>query len=127
MTGSSPVEGIWGAQTFLCTLLAGLVAMNFFEPLAHAIRGLVGENYADIVALLGLFTGLVFALRMGTEQLAPSYIQVIPMLDTIGKWGFGVITGYLTMAIFSLHCIRLPSPRHSRLQTRTKQLFRERS
>ena len=104
-------EGIWGAaQTFLCTLLAGLVAMNFFEPLAHAIRGLVGENYADIVALLGLFTGLVFALRMGTEQLAPSYIQVIPILDTIGKWGFGVITGYLTMAIFltALHTAPLP-------------------
>ena len=28
-------EGIWGAvETFLCTLLAALIAMNLFEPLA---------------------------------------------------------------------------------------------
>ena len=104
-------EGIWGAaQTFLCTLLAGLIAMNFFEPLAKSIGGLVGENYADIVALLGLFIAGVFALRMGTEQLAPSYIQVIPMLDTVGKWVFGAITGYLTMAILltALHTAPLP-------------------
>jgi hypothetical protein len=104
-------EGIWGAaQTFLCTLLAGLVAMNFFEPLANSIRGLVGDNYADIVALLGLFTALVFALRMGTEQLSLSYIQVIPMLDTVGRWAFGAITGYLTMAILltALHTAPLP-------------------
>ncbi|HEY0984851.1 MULTISPECIES: CvpA family protein [unclassified Schlesneria] len=104
-------EGIWGAaQTFLCTLLAGLVAMNFFEPLANAIRGIVGDDYADVVALLGLFTALVFALRMGTEHLAPSYIQVIPILDTVGKWGFGAITGYLTVAIFltALHTAPLP-------------------
>ena len=104
-------EGIWGAaQTFLCVLLAGLMAMNFFEPLANSIRGAVGDNYADIVALLGLFTGLVLALRMGTEQLAPSYIQVIPMLDTVGKWAFGAVTGYLTMAILltALHTAPLP-------------------
>ncbi len=104
-------EGIWGAaQTFLCTLLAGLLAMNFFEPLANSIRGLVGDNYADIVALLGLFTAFCFALRMGTEQLAPSYIQVIPMLDTVGRWAFGAVTGYLTMAILltALHTAPLP-------------------
>jgi hypothetical protein len=104
-------EGIWGAaQTFLCTLLAGLIAMNFFEPLANALRGAVGEPYADIVALLGLFVGLIFALRLGTEQLSPSYIQVIPMLDTVGRWVFGAITGYLTMAILltALHTAPLP-------------------
>ena len=104
-------EGIWGAaQTFLCTLLAGLMAMNFFEPLANSIRGVVGDNYADIVALLGLFTAFCFALRMGTEQLAPSYIQVIPMLDTVGRWAFGAVTGYLTMAILltALHTAPLP-------------------
>ena len=104
-------EGIWGAaQTFLCTLLAGLVAMNFFEPLANSLRGVVGDNYADIAALLGLFTAMVFALRMGTEQLSLSYIQVFPMLDTVGRWVFGAITGYLTMAILmtALHTAPLP-------------------
>ena len=47
-------EGIWGAvQTFLCTLLAGLLAMNFFEPLAYRLGGIVPDgNYSDIVAAL---------------------------------------------------------------------------
>ena len=104
-------EGIWGAaQTFLCTLLAGLVAMNFFEPLANMLRSFIPENYCDIVALLGLFTALLFGLRMGTEHLSPSYIQVIPMLDTAGRYAFGAITGYLTMAILltALHTAPLP-------------------
>lgn len=103
-------EGVWGAaQTFLCTLLAGLIAMNYFEPLAVQL-GMLSDDYRDVVALLGLFIGLVFGLRMGTEHLAPSYIQVIPMVDTVGRWAFGVITGYLTVAFLltSLHTAPLP-------------------
>lgn len=104
-------EGISNAtQTFMATLLAGLIAMNYFEPLALRLRTFVPESYCDIVALLGLFIGLIFALRMGTEQLAPSYIQVIPAIDTAGRWVFGAATGYLTMAILltSLHTAPLP-------------------
>lgn len=104
-------EGIWGAvQVFLCTLLAGLVAMNFFEPLAGQLRAFVPDKYCDIVALLGLFTGLTFALRMGAEYLSPSYIQVFPMLDTAGRWVAGAATGYLTMAFLltALHTAPLP-------------------
>lgn len=105
-------EGIWGAvQVFFCTLLAGLVSMNYFEPLAGQLRVFsVPDKYCDIVALLGLFTGLTFALRMGTEYLTPSYIQVIPMVDSLGRWAVGAATGYLTMAFLltSLHTTPLP-------------------
>jgi hypothetical protein len=106
-------EGICGAaQSFLCTLLAGLIAMNYFEPLANLLRGFSPgvDNYFDIVAMLGLFTAAVFALRLGTEHLAPHYIQVFPMLDTVGRYVFGAITGYLTMAILltALHTAPLP-------------------
>ncbi len=104
-------EGIWGAaQTFLCTLLAGLLAMNFFEPLAILLGAVLSDEYCDIVALLGLFIGLVFGFRMGAEQLSPSYVQVYPMLDTIGRWIAGASTGYLTMAILltALHTAPLP-------------------
>ncbi len=104
-------DGIWGAaQTFVCTLLAGLLAMNFFEPLANFLEGMLPRYYCDIVALLGLFTALTFGLRMGAEHLAPSYIQVLPMLDTAGRYVFGAITGYLTMAIMltALHTAPLP-------------------
>lgn len=103
-------EGIVGAgQIFLITLLSGLIAMNFFEPLAAQLTFLP-DSYRDFVALIGLFTILVFCMRMGAEQMAPSYIQVIPTVDSIGKWAFGAATGYLTMAILltSLHTAPLP-------------------
>ncbi len=104
-------EGIWGAaQVFLCTLISGLLAMNFFEPLANQLNAFLPDNYCDIVALLGLFIVFVCALRMGGEQIAPSYIQVVPAIDTVGRWLFGAVTGYLTMAILltSLHTAPLP-------------------
>ena len=94
-------EGMWGAvQTFLCVLLAALVAMNFFEPLAGFLDGIVPayRNYMDVIALVGLFIGLTFALRMGSEHLTPVYIGLPSTLDQVGKWLFGALTGYLTMA-----------------------------
>ena len=106
-------EGLWGAaHTFLCVLLSGLLAMNFFEPLAGFLDGILGgaKGYSDIVALIGLFTGFIFALRMGTEQLSPTFIQLPPALDQGGRWLFSVLTGYVTMAVLltSLHTAPLP-------------------
>lgn len=105
-------EGVWGAcQTFLCVLISGLMAMNYFEPAATYLRAFIPDQYSDVTALLGLFTGFVFALRMGTEYLAPTYIQVVPMLDTAGRWVMGVATGYLTMAILLTAVHTAPLPR----------------
>lgn len=34
-------DGAWSAVvTFLCTLIAGLIAMNFFEPVAALLEGI---------------------------------------------------------------------------------------
>lgn len=107
-------EGMWGAaHTFLCVLLAGLLAMNFFEPLAGFLDGLAPayKSYMDIIALLGLFIGMAFALRMGSEHLAPVYIGLPSTLDQVGKWAFGAATGYLTMAILLAALHTAPFPR----------------
>ncbi|MEK6258874.1 MAG: CvpA family protein, partial [Planctomycetota bacterium] len=107
-------EGLWGAvHTFLCVLLAGLIAMNFFEPLASFFDGMAPayRNYMDIIALLGLFVGLTFALRMGSEYLTPVYIGLPSTLDLAGKWVFAATTGYLTMAILLTALHTAPFPR----------------
>lgn len=104
-------EGIWGAiETFLCTLLAALIAMNFFEPLAVQLKAFVPDAYTDVVALVGLFIAVEFALRLGCENVAPSYIQVIPAIDSLGRWLVGAGTGYLIMAFLltALHTAPLP-------------------
>ena len=106
-------EGAWGAaHAFLCVLFASLLAMNFFEPLAGFLEGMLPSyrNYMDTIALVGLFIGLTFALRMGSESLAPLYIGLPATLDQAGKWAFGALTGYLTMAFLltALHTAPLP-------------------
>jgi hypothetical protein len=106
-------DGAWSAAiTFLCTLLAGLLAMNFFEPLAIILSGFLREwdSRWDMISLLGLFAGFTFGLRTITEQLAPTYIQVPGWVDNGGRWLFGAATGYLTAAILltALHTAPLP-------------------
>jgi len=107
-------EGAWGAaHLFLSVLIAALVSMNFFEPLAVALDGLFPSNfrrYSDIIAILGLFIGMTFGLRLVEEKVAPVYIVLPSTIDQIGKWAFGVLTGYLTMAflLVSVHTSPLP-------------------
>ena len=106
-------EGLWGsAHTFLCVLLSGLLAMNYFEPLAGFLDGLLGgwKGYSDILALVGLFTAFVFGLRLGSEQLSPTFIQLPSTVDQVGRWVFSALTGYVTMALLltSLHTAPLP-------------------
>jgi hypothetical protein len=106
-------EGIWGAASILvCVVLSGLFAMNFFEPLTLVLtRFLPGlANYADFAALVGLFAGSMLALRAASEYLVATDIRVPDLLDTIGKWGFAAISGYVTMAFLltALHTAPLP-------------------
>src|SRR5262245_38805874 len=100
-------EGPWGAATsFISVVLAGLVAMNFFEPVAESFPATFEwQTRADIIALLGLFALCVTGLRMGAEYLMPTQIQVNPLVYDGGRWGFGLLTGYATAAIIlaSLH------------------------
>src|SRR5688500_3816467 len=98
-------DGAWSAAfTFLSVLLAGLLAMNFFEPLA----GFLESNFSaspswsyrwDLIALVGLFAALVFGLRYLTEYLAPTFMNVHPLLYEGGRWTLAFATGWVTMAV----------------------------
>ncbi len=107
-------EGAWGAATMLITvILSGLLAMNFFEPLANFLQTNAGPTWGarfDILALLGLFIGFVFALRSLMEYLIPTFIQVHPVAYEGVRWVCAAVTGYVTMAILltALHTAPLP-------------------
>lgn len=107
-------EGAWTAGvTFLCTLLAGLVAMNFFEPLASYLASVLPayDSKMDMVALLGLFGGGIFLFRLAGERMAPTYVQVPAMVDQVGRWLFGAATGYVAMAFILTALHTAPVPR----------------
>ncbi|MBX3444374.1 MAG: CvpA family protein [Planctomyces sp.] len=105
-------EGPWGAATtFFSVVFAGLLAMNFFEPVAAAISSSPPWNVrADVIALLGLFALGVTGFRVAIEYLQPTQIEVPPMFYDATRWAMGLLTGYLTMAIVltALHTAPLP-------------------
>jgi hypothetical protein len=109
-------DGAWGAAfTFLSVLFAGLLAMNFFEPFAVFLENNVSSSPAwssrwDFIALVGLFAAFVFGLRYLTEYVAPTFMNVHPLVYEGGRWAFGLATGWLTMAILltALHTAPLP-------------------
>jgi len=109
-------DGAWSAgATFLSTLFAGLLAMNYFEPVAFKLQTFLPSDWgyrSDIIALVGLFAGFVFGLRLLSERLAPTYIQVPGMVDNIGRWGFAFGAGYVTMAFLLTAVHTAPLPRN---------------
>lgn len=110
VTWTVAAEGAWGAAiTFLAVLFGGLIAMNFFEPLASVLSDVLSK-YADFVSLLVVFAAVVTGIRFASEYYMPTYVEVHPLLYDIGRWGFGLLTGYVTMAIVltSLHTAPLP-------------------
>lgn len=108
-------EGAWGSVlTFLCVLFAGLVTMNFFEPIANFIEDSGGsyvEPYADLLAFIGLFAGLTFLARAATDQISPTDIAMDGRVYQATRWIFAAATGYTTMAILATAVHTAPLPR----------------
>jgi len=107
-------EGAYAAcMSLINVIISGLLAMNFFEPLAAFLSSNVSQSWDgrwDMIALIGLFVVFVTIFRLLTDQLITTYIQVHPLLHQIGSWGGGVLTGYVTMAFLltALHTAPLP-------------------
>jgi hypothetical protein len=106
-------EGAWGAGlTFLCVLFSGVLAMNFFEPVANLLDGMGSavEDYSDLVALVGLFALFTFLARLATDNISPTDIEMDARVYNVARWLFGLATGYTTMAILltALHTAPLP-------------------
>ncbi len=109
-------EGAGGAAiTLLSILFAGLLAMSYFEPLAQLLQNNISSSYTwryrwDFIALVGLFALFVFLIRFLSAKISPYYIHVHPYLYEAGRWGCGLLAGYITMAFLltALHTAPLP-------------------
>lgn len=107
-------EGAWGAAAvFFSVLFGGLIAMDYFEPVAELLQSAFGSDWAnrvDFIALVGLFAISVFALRFLSEKLVPHFISVHQRFYDVCRWVFAVGTGYVTMAFLltALHTAPLP-------------------
>ncbi len=116
VTWSVASEGPMGAGlTCLCVILAGLLAMNFFEPLAEFFTNNVAASRGwaerwDPICLIGLFAFFVWLLRAATTYLTPEYVYVQSTVFELGRWTAGLLAGYVTMAFLltAYHTAPLP-------------------
>jgi hypothetical protein len=114
VTWNVAAEGAWGAAAVLLSVIfAGLLAMNFFEPLANLLESALGTDWSyrfDFIALMVLFAAGVFLLRLMSERLVPSFIAVDSRLYDVCRFGFALMTGYVTAAFLlaALHTAPLP-------------------
>ena len=106
-------EGAVGAvTTFFCVVFGGLIAMNFFEPLA-GLLGSAGPFFAeraDVIALLGLFAALVTAGRLACENIAVRLLKLPSLVYEGLRWAGAAATGYVTVAVLltAVHVSPLP-------------------
>ncbi len=116
VTWSVASEGAWGAGLIsIATILSGLLAMNFFEPLARWLEMNISASPAwgvrwDVIALVGLFALFVLLFRTGSDYLLPSYMNVHSLVHDAGRWSCAALTGYVTIAFLltALHTAPLP-------------------
>lgn len=109
-------DGAWGAAfTLLSVIIAGLLATSLFEVTATFLEQNIAGSYAwqyrwDIIALVGLFSAIVFAIRAGTEYIMPVDIEIHGMIFDVARWTCGLLTGWVTMAFLltALHTAPLP-------------------
>lgn len=85
--------------TFINVLLAGLVAFNFFEPLAAELdtmlKGSFLHGYEDCLVLVALFSVTLGVLRLVTNTLAYTDLDYPPLWLRGGGVLFGFLTGWL--------------------------------
>lgn len=92
-------EGPLTALAMCCnTILSGIIAFNFWEPIASAIASPLSKSFLagteDALVLMALFCGSLALLRWLTNTLASTDMLYPTVLYRGGALVFGLATGY---------------------------------
>src|SRR6185437_3670801 len=100
----------------LNVFLAGLVAFNFFEPIAAELDPMLAESflhgYEDSLCLVVLFSIMLVFLRWATNALIHATLDYHPILQQGGAVLFGLMTGYLVAGFLLCVAQTLPFDQH---------------
>jgi len=91
-------EGLWGsALMFVNVLFAGMLAMNFYEPVANYLEKLAPSlTYAfDFLSLWAVFVAALLVLRTVTDQASRHAVRFKVPLEIGGQVGFAILTAWV--------------------------------
>jgi Colicin V production protein len=105
-----------GGIRLICVVLAGLFAMNYFEPLATLAIDLadgadVVSRYARFVVLVVLFAAVQLVLWAATRRLLPESPELPARVERPANWLCGLLTGYVLAAVLLTALHTFPGPR----------------
>src|ERR1700722_15609527 len=94
--------------------LAGLVAFNFWEPIASqlesSLQGTFAQGYEDWICLMVLFCVTLVLLRLITNAIAITEPELPAAVQQGGAVLCGLLTGYLTAGFLVCAMQTLPIP-----------------
>lgn len=97
-------------------LLAGLVAFNFFEPIAAQLDPMLTDTilqgYEDSFSLVALFSLTLLFLRWASNELIHTLITYNALIQQGGAVLFGVLAGYLVAGFLTCVAQTLPAHEH---------------
>jgi Colicin V production protein len=104
----SLASGLWGNLIMIFNvIIAGLIATNYFEPLAVWLDGQMPSYtfFCDFVAMWAIFSLSVIILRALTDTLSRVKVRFKKPVELAGGLLCGAIVGWLMVcfSLFSLH------------------------
>ncbi len=97
-------------------LLAGLIAFNFFEPIAVELESMLSDSflqgYEDSLCLVLLFSITLAFLRWASNALIHTVIEYGAVVQQIGAALFGSLAGYLVAGFLLCVAQTLPMDRN---------------
>ena len=93
-------EGVFTAFCMMFNvLLAGILAFNFWEPLAKLLEpplsGSFMQGFEDFLVLIAIFSLALGLLRLATNYIANNLIEFPQAFQSAGAVVFGLAAGYL--------------------------------
>jgi hypothetical protein len=96
-------------------LLAGVLALNFWEPIADALDPAFADTFAegieDGLAMMLIFLPLLMLMRWITNSLASTHMEYPPALYRGGAVVGGLLAGYLVAGFLACVIQTLPLQR----------------
>jgi hypothetical protein len=97
-------DGLWSnAVRLINVVTAGLLATNFFEPLADWLDGMqpTYTYFWDFLSLWGLFFLIMGVMRLLTDSVSKVKVRFLKIVDRIGSGAFALWIGWV-MVCFTL-------------------------
>jgi hypothetical protein len=101
-------EGMWSnAVRFVNVVTAGLLATNFFEPVANWLDS-QQPSYTylwDFLSLWGLFAVFLVIMRESTDRISRVNVRFLKIADRIGGVVFSLLVGWVVVCftMMTLH------------------------